>query len=469
MHSADQSTSKLLTMPYKKLGASQNFLQESSNSNERNIFLYGVVGFDFNVNTIFRAIDQLPPEVTKLNFFMDSPGGFVSSGLTMLTNIRRLNSQFETTGFIDGMAASMMSGIAVSFSKTVASPTSEMMIHDVMFGLDAFGGFNRKQIRDLIAELSEQEQRLQTDAEVLAFPYAQKTGLTIDEVDAKWFADGKNHFLSPRDMLNEGLIDEVATEPLPKPDEIVELEEDELFAGVVSNTNSAGIDSPYRGLREKLFSGFAYNSINSDHKTASDSPHLKSNKPVMNFKEFAEALNLDPNSSKDAIVNVMRSKLTRLAELETKNETLQSLVDDKTNKINELTTKISTAEENMLTANAQSVVDEVKRTALKDTENREVNMHIDEKLKDLAVNHLKSKNAGDETMATNFKEHMLLLAKTNLIPIGDGGEGGDNPEGDRTINEDGMLTADRLKQAREEGVKAKAKAEARWNRKLNLN
>lgn len=443
----------------------------ASDESTYNIFLYGIVGWDINVQSFMQQVSEIPDTVTDLNFYMNSPGGIVQEGFALMSNIARLNKAYNTTGYIDGIAGSMMSAIAVSFGKTYASPTSEMVIHDPMAQLDIWGTYNKKEIQDLIEDLESVYEALEVDSQIIAYPYAQKTGIDPDKIAELWLDDGKDHFLSPEMMKEFGLIDGVVSDDLLKPAEM-ETQEDEdwLFAQLkelgIHSDKMAEI-SPYRGIHEKTIAYFVNQEKNSDYgkQTGSSRSHTKnqSEKP-MKFAKIALKLGQDPNAELDDILSAIEAKENKLAKVEKDLNQAQSLIDtyEKTQKDNEAT--IKELKTDLLKSSVGTVVEEVVSDVTKNAKGMKVNKNVRAELEELAETHLEAKDSGDERMAKNSKQHMELLAKSNLIPIGKNPDLDDETTDRTTVN--GEVNLDALKKAQQEG---KSKAEKERKRFQTVN
>jgi ATP-dependent protease ClpP protease subunit len=76
------------------------------------------------------ALDQLDSAITGVELHINSRGGSVWDGLTMLNSLRQLD--VPVTAIVEGIAASAASFIACACDETVMMPNSQMMIHDAM-------------------------------------------------------------------------------------------------------------------------------------------------------------------------------------------------------------------------------------------------------------------------------------------------------------------------------------------------
>ncbi|MFC4223563.1 head maturation protease, ClpP-related [Lysinibacter cavernae] len=76
------------------------------------------------------VLDALPDSVTQIILRINSPGGEVFEGVSILNMLR--SHKAEVTAVVDGLAASAASVIAAGCSDTVMSPGTQMMIHSPM-------------------------------------------------------------------------------------------------------------------------------------------------------------------------------------------------------------------------------------------------------------------------------------------------------------------------------------------------
>lgn len=76
---------------------------------------------------IGQVLDNLPDTVTQVILRINSPGGEVTEGMTILNMLRAHRA--SVTAVVDGLAASAASVIAAGCDETVMSPGTTMMIH----------------------------------------------------------------------------------------------------------------------------------------------------------------------------------------------------------------------------------------------------------------------------------------------------------------------------------------------------
>ncbi|WP_336642799.1 head maturation protease, ClpP-related [Microbacterium sp. MMO-113] len=96
------------------------------------IRMYGPIdswgGFwGISTKDVAEVLDGLPDSVTQIILRINSPGGEVFEGVSILNMLRAHDA--KVTAVVDGLAASAASVIAAGCDETVMSPASQMMIH----------------------------------------------------------------------------------------------------------------------------------------------------------------------------------------------------------------------------------------------------------------------------------------------------------------------------------------------------
>lgn len=170
------------------------------------VMLYGIIGGDWNGDGVeakaFKEEFDAIPAGTPINLRIHSPGGSVYDGLAIYNTI--LARTADVTAYVDGLAASAASFIAMAASKVKMPKTSRMMIHDAQ-GY-AFGDSK---------ELKEMAEILDKESDRIADIYAGKTGKTRSEIrdlmKATTWMDGD-------EAMALGFCDEATTTPAVKND-----------------------------------------------------------------------------------------------------------------------------------------------------------------------------------------------------------------------------------------------------------
>lgn len=161
---------------------------------EATILMYGDIdSWDINAKTFVSVLSELEKEHCKISLRINSCGGSVFEGLAIYNAIR--NSPADITIYVDGVAASMASVIALCGKRVLMSKYSHLMIHCVSGG--AYG--NTKEIAKALEEM----RRLET---TIISMYADKTGKKPEEIEKEYF-DGQDHWLTADEALAAGFVD----------------------------------------------------------------------------------------------------------------------------------------------------------------------------------------------------------------------------------------------------------------------
>lgn len=156
------------------------------------IEIYGEIGTDITPADIRNQLKGVDDDLTVK---VDSPGGDVYAGLSILTALR--SHPHNITVIIEGLAASAASFIAVGASdELIMSPNSEIMIHDAMI----MAGGNAAELQRTIADLNRVSDNI-------ASIYAAKAGGTASKwrklmEQETWFSD--------QEALDIGLVDRIS-------------------------------------------------------------------------------------------------------------------------------------------------------------------------------------------------------------------------------------------------------------------
>lgn len=163
---------------------------------ERIVFLTGEVN-DVSANLICAQLLFLESEDPKkdISFYINSPGGVVTSGLSIYDTMQYIKPQVTTLCM--GQAASMGSLLlmAGAAGKRFSLPNSRIMIHQPS------GGF-RGQASDIeihAKEILNLRKRLNKI-------YEKHTGRSLDEIER---AMERDNFMSPEEAQAFGLIDQI--------------------------------------------------------------------------------------------------------------------------------------------------------------------------------------------------------------------------------------------------------------------
>ena len=171
------------------------------------IFIYGDIGDSFyndvSSGQIVRELKEAEATYEKIEVRINSNGGDVYAGIATFNAFR--SSKADITIYIDGIAASMASVIALCGKPVKMSKYARMMLHSVSGG--SYG--TKDDLKEVISQIEILEG-------TLAEMYAAKTGKTAEEIKSAYF-DGKDHWLSAEEALSLGFIDGIYdAEPVPE-------------------------------------------------------------------------------------------------------------------------------------------------------------------------------------------------------------------------------------------------------------
>ena len=172
------------------------FLNIVTSGNTATIFLYGDISEwknDIRPIDIARELKEAEAAYKNIDLRINSYGGNVHAGIAIFNAIR--NSKTSINIYVDGIAASMASAIALCGKPVQMSKYARLMLHGVSGG--CYG--TKSQLKKTIQEMESLEN-------TLAEMYGKRTGKTAEEIKATYF-DGKDHWLTANEALSLGFID----------------------------------------------------------------------------------------------------------------------------------------------------------------------------------------------------------------------------------------------------------------------
>lgn len=137
----------------------------------------GLTPKDFN-----KQISDLEKTHTEINIRINSPGGFIHDGLAIYNHLSQ--SPLKKNVYIDGLAASAASFVAMAGDKIYMPESAEMMIHDpwamVVGGAD---------------DMRKEAAHMDSLKTIIANIYAKKTGIATEDIQtmmtSECWMDGK--------------------------------------------------------------------------------------------------------------------------------------------------------------------------------------------------------------------------------------------------------------------------------------
>lgn len=148
--------------------------QIKNETEKATVYLYGTIGEDFwspeDSNTA-KQFSQLLDEMggKPLDIRIDSCGGDVYEGFAIASAIQRYEGQ--TTAYVDGIAASAASYIALMADKVVMTQYAQLMIHDA----STYAWGNAEDLRGVI-------DRLENVDATIAGIIAARSGMEVEDV-----------------------------------------------------------------------------------------------------------------------------------------------------------------------------------------------------------------------------------------------------------------------------------------------
>lgn len=166
-------------------------------NNTAEVLLYGYVDqYDVSAGDFVKELRSLEKEgYATINVRINSGGGSVFEGFAIYNAIKQ--SKCDVNTYIDGLAASMASIIALAGKKVYMSKVARFMTHQPSSG--SYG--NSEELRknaDLLDGLEK----------TMCAIYAAKTGKSMDDCKEK-FLNGKDNWFSAEDAKKECLVDEL--------------------------------------------------------------------------------------------------------------------------------------------------------------------------------------------------------------------------------------------------------------------
>ena len=144
-----------------------NWYDIKNKKENADVYIYGEIGYEVDAKDFIDEIKALDGK--PFNLHINSVGGFVFEGQAIYTTIQ--NYKGKVTAYIEGVAASMASIIALAADEVHMSENSLYMIHDPIVGV-----YGNK------AELNKKIELLNIIKEQMVNIYTKKTGLEASQV-----------------------------------------------------------------------------------------------------------------------------------------------------------------------------------------------------------------------------------------------------------------------------------------------
>lgn len=299
------------------------------------INLHGVVGWDIDAEAFANTIDSLSGDI---ELDLNSGGGFVTDGVSILNKIRSYNKG-EITANIS-YAASMMTQIALACDKVKVYDNAIFMIHNVQ-NIVVGDHHDMREAADLQERMSN----------MLAQLYVKKTGKSLDEVKAMMDADT---YLFGSEIQDMGFADEV-----------IDTDKDKDQMTAMHNAKELS-QKAYSAMKEEKLS---LSDLKSNFKACEGNCTLAT-MPSDNEKIVNSNIGADMKFNEDNFNLLMEQNKVFQANRDTmtaRNETLTAKLSDATAVLDITKTELATAKAD-LEANSEKLSDAVAK--LEDAETR---------------------------------------------------------------------------------------------------
>lgn len=171
-----------------------------SKADKAEIWIYDQIGEDFwtgggvTAKNFQKELSEI--KASQIDLHINSPGGVVFDGITIYNLIKQHPANVTT--YIDGLAASIASVIALAGNKVVAAANSLMMVHNPT-GLAMGTASDMRSLADVLDKI----------AGTMVGTYVSKTGKP--EADIKAMLDAET-WMTADEALEHGFIDEISEE-----------------------------------------------------------------------------------------------------------------------------------------------------------------------------------------------------------------------------------------------------------------
>ena len=161
----------------------------------------GALPGQVSADWFMEELRQAEAQRSEVRVRMHTRGGDVAEGIAIFNAIK--NSSARVDIYIDGIAASMGAVIAMAGSQIKMSRFARMMTHCAS-GVAGGGAGDLRRVADLLDGLNK------TMAEMIA----TRAGITAKEASARYLKAGVDTWLTARQALDAGLIDQIYDGPI---------------------------------------------------------------------------------------------------------------------------------------------------------------------------------------------------------------------------------------------------------------
>lgn len=165
---------------------------------QRKVFLWGVVDDDSAKDIVNRLLYLDAAEPGKeISFFINSPGGMVTSGMVIYDTMRMIKSPVSTIcmGFAASMASILLSG--GKKGRRFVFPSGEVLIHQPLLG---------GMYRGTSADLEIQAEQIKKTKELGARILAENCGQTVEKIMKDFDRD---YWMDAKEAVKYGIVDKM--------------------------------------------------------------------------------------------------------------------------------------------------------------------------------------------------------------------------------------------------------------------
>ena len=167
-------------------------IENKAAANTAEVYIYDEIGyFGTTADDFIKELQNLTQ--TKIDLHLNTPGGEVFDGIAIYNALK--NHDAEVTVYVDALAASAGSFIAMAGDTVIIEKTAQMMIHDAM----SLAIGNSTDIRELA-------DRLDNMSNTIAGIYADKTGGSVEDWRNKMSAET---WFNAQEAVGAGLADSI--------------------------------------------------------------------------------------------------------------------------------------------------------------------------------------------------------------------------------------------------------------------
>lgn len=187
--------------PYNNLNQKNNITKgkwwniEKKNELETDIFIYEEIDDYWGYGPSRFVKDFSAIDTDNINIHINSPGGYVTDGITIYNIIKR--SSKKITVFIDGLAASIASVIAMAGDTIIMPENSLMMIHEVRGSIFGGSADDMQKEADLIEKMNGQ----------IVNVYAERTGKDTADIEKMM---SEETWFTGSEAVEAGFADEIS-------------------------------------------------------------------------------------------------------------------------------------------------------------------------------------------------------------------------------------------------------------------